>query len=56
MRTGFIEIDECHAISIDENNNKSLISKSNNDYSFNEIFTKEENLRKLKEKLKVKDY
>ena len=54
MRTGFIEIDEFHAISIDENNNKSLISKSNNDYSFNEIFTKEENLRKLKEKLKSK--
>ena len=54
MRTGFIEIDEFHAISIDENNNKSLISKSNDDYSFNEIFTKEENLRKLKEKLKSK--
>lgn len=54
MRTGFIEIDECHAISIDENNNKSLISISNDDYSFNEIFTKEENLRKLKEKLKSK--
>ncbi len=54
MRTGFIEIDDNHAISIDENNNKSLVSKSNNDYSFNEIFTKEENLRKLKEKLKSK--
>lgn len=54
MRTGFIEIDECHAIAIDENNNKSLISKSNNDYSFNEIFAKEENLRRLKEKLKDK--
>lgn len=54
MRTGFIEIDEFHAISIDENNNKSLISKSNNDYSFNEIFAKEENLRRLKEKLKDK--
>lgn len=54
MRTGFIEIDDNHAISIDENNNKSLISKSNNDYSFNEIFAKEENLRRLKEKLKSK--
>ena len=54
MRTGYIEIDDNHAISIDENNNKSLVSKSNNDYSFNEIFTKEENLRKLKEKLKSK--
>lgn len=54
MRTGFIEIDEFHTISIDENNNKSLISKSNNDYSFNEIFAKEENLRRLKEKLKDK--
>ena len=54
MRTGFIEIDEFHAIAIDENNNKSLISKSNNDYSFNEIFAKEENLRRLKEKLKDK--
>ena len=54
MRTGYIEIDENHVISIDENNNKSLISKSTNDYCFNEIFTKEENLRRLKEKLKSK--
>ena len=51
MRTGYIEIDENHTISIDELGRKSLITKNSNDYSFKDIFIKEETLDYLKKKL-----